>query len=398
MRENNRKSIASKRKLPQFITMNVIDGQASLVFYSSLIFYSLTIDNILNIIILLILAGISISALTGSGLFGKAQEAVKLSKLKEIEELARLSYMERQLDEISGGENATIAGVISDLKEKGYTIKEITGGTNSITGIALSEEDITVERNTEKAITYTFVYSDGTTVRYFVEVDGKDYEIVFNNGEIIVNTEETNLGDTNKEPVVTIESSNNNIIEVNKTEDGKIVLTAKDEIGDVEITIKEENSNVTKIFTATTRIPATSLKISQTEAEMKVGETLQLTAIVEPSNTTDSIIWNTSDESIATVTENGLVTAINPGEVEISLSVGNESATCVVKVVLESLKLDYKGVLNAYNSGIISTYCTNTISMQSNTLGFSWNCLNGATHDGAFIIDIDKINEMYRLF
>ena len=56
MRENNRKSIASKRKLPQFITMNVIDGQASLVFYSSLIFYSLTIDNILNIIILLILA------------------------------------------------------------------------------------------------------------------------------------------------------------------------------------------------------------------------------------------------------------------------------------------------------------------------------------------------------
>ena len=50
MREKNRKPIASIKKLPQFTTMNVIDGQAGLVNYSSLIFYSLTIDNILNII------------------------------------------------------------------------------------------------------------------------------------------------------------------------------------------------------------------------------------------------------------------------------------------------------------------------------------------------------------
>ena len=58
MKENNRKSIASIKKLPQFTTMNVIDGQAGLVNYSSLVFYSLTIDNILNIIVLLILAGV----------------------------------------------------------------------------------------------------------------------------------------------------------------------------------------------------------------------------------------------------------------------------------------------------------------------------------------------------
>ena len=49
MRENNRKPIEKcRKKLPQFTTMNVIDGQAGLVIYSSLIFYSLTIDNILN--------------------------------------------------------------------------------------------------------------------------------------------------------------------------------------------------------------------------------------------------------------------------------------------------------------------------------------------------------------
>ena len=49
MRGKNRKPIASIEKLPQFTTMNVIEGQAGLVKYSSLIFYSLTLDNILNI-------------------------------------------------------------------------------------------------------------------------------------------------------------------------------------------------------------------------------------------------------------------------------------------------------------------------------------------------------------
>ena len=50
MSENYRKPIGSLNKLPQFTTMNVIDGQAGLIIYTSLIFYSLTIDNILNII------------------------------------------------------------------------------------------------------------------------------------------------------------------------------------------------------------------------------------------------------------------------------------------------------------------------------------------------------------
>lgn len=52
MSENNRNPIEKcRKKLSQFTTMNVIDGQASLVIHASLIFYSLTIDNILNIMV-----------------------------------------------------------------------------------------------------------------------------------------------------------------------------------------------------------------------------------------------------------------------------------------------------------------------------------------------------------
>ena len=78
MREKNRKPIGRIKKLPQFTTMNVIDGQAGLVNYSSLILYSLTIDNILNIIILIILATVAIAinfAFGNNGLIMQAQKA-----------------------------------------------------------------------------------------------------------------------------------------------------------------------------------------------------------------------------------------------------------------------------------------------------------------------------------
>ena len=94
MREKNRKPIASIKKLPQFTTMNVIDGQAGLISYFSLIFYSLTIDNILNIVILIILATITINAAFGEGgLIEKAQQAKNLTEESTISEQEKLNSL-----------------------------------------------------------------------------------------------------------------------------------------------------------------------------------------------------------------------------------------------------------------------------------------------------------------
>ena len=97
MRENYRNSIASIKKFPQFTTMHVIDGQAGLIICASLIFYSLTIDNILNIIILLILAGISIGMLSGdNGILkqaGNAKKQTNIAEEKEILEQATILAM-----------------------------------------------------------------------------------------------------------------------------------------------------------------------------------------------------------------------------------------------------------------------------------------------------------------
>ena len=81
---------------------------------------------------------------------------------------------------------------------------------------------------------------------------------------------------------------------------------------------------------------ATSISLDNTIAEMTEGNTMQLTATILPSNTTNkTVIWTTSNSSIATVDDNGLVTAIAPGSVTITASTAdgtNLNATCNITV------------------------------------------------------------------
>ena len=118
MNRKNRNSIASCLKLPQFITMNVIDGQAGLVRYYSLIFYSLTINNILNIIILLILAGVAITALTQTGLFENAKQAKNAMENAQTKENA---ILEGYANEI----NAFVSNNRDEVEKSGSKINNL---------------------------------------------------------------------------------------------------------------------------------------------------------------------------------------------------------------------------------------------------------------------------------
>ena len=80
-------------------------------------------------------------------------------------------------------------------------------------------------------------------------------------------------------------------------------------------------------------IPVSSVSLNQATAEMIVGETVQLSATVLPSNATDKTLsWASSKQSVATVSGSGLVTALAEGSSTITVSVGGKSATCQVTV------------------------------------------------------------------
>lgn len=77
----------------------------------------------------------------------------------------------------------------------------------------------------------------------------------------------------------------------------------------------------------------TAIVLNQDKMELVKGATGQLTADTIPENS--DVVWSSSDESVATVDENGKVTAVAVGEATITATNGDVSATCECTVVEE---------------------------------------------------------------
>lgn len=78
-------------------------------------------------------------------------------------------------------------------------------------------------------------------------------------------------------------------------------------------------------------VPATAISLNQSSISITGTDTATLIATVTPANTTDDIVWTTSDASVATVS-NGVVTSMGDGACVITATAGNVSATCTVSV------------------------------------------------------------------
>ena len=86
-----------------------------------------------------------------------------------------------------------------------------------------------------------------------------------------------------------------------------------------------------KVWTVT--IPVSGVALDKTSAELQVGKTLTLTATVTPDNATDkAVAWTSSNDAVATVDANGVVTAKTEGTATITATSGGKTATCTVTV------------------------------------------------------------------
>lgn len=126
------------------------------------------------------------------------------------------------------------------------------------------------------------------------------------------------------------------------------VVTAKG-AGTATITAKTANG-VSATCVVTVTIPVTAITISSETLALYLGESHQLTATCAPANASNTAIkWASSDESVATVTEDGLVTAVGTGTATIYASSNNNIiATCTVTVTRPKAT-DIK-LVNAYTS------------------------------------------------
>ncbi|WP_178985259.1 Ig-like domain-containing protein [Winogradskyella helgolandensis] len=102
----------------------------------------------------------------------------------------------------------------------------------------------------------------------------------------------------------------------------------------------EEYLNGVDADTNISAIGAESIAVTPNPAELQITDTLQLTATFTPDNATNQNgVWTSSDESIATVDENGIVTPVSLGQVIITFTAsdGGFSGTSEITVFPEAL-------------------------------------------------------------
>ena len=116
--------------------------------------------------------------------------------------------------------------------------------------------------------------------------------------------------------------------------DGKVQILQPGEC-DIVTTLTQEGK---KVVEKKTHIKAfyevEGITLDKTEGILTAGNTVTLNATVLPEEIADETIvtWTSSDEKVATVDENGKVTAIAAGEATITATAGEESANYEVTV------------------------------------------------------------------
>ena len=161
---------------------------------------------------------------------------------------------------------------------------------------------------------------------------------------IFINCEEVELsiGETFQleATVLPEDTTNSTVIWVSSNEDVALIsqeglLTAVSEgITIITATCGEVYTSC-KVTVINPVIEAEQIVLNVEKAELNIGQTLQLDATVLPEEVSDkTILWTTSNENVALVSEEGLVMAVSDGEAIITASCGEITADCLI-IVLE---------------------------------------------------------------
>ena len=122
-------------------------------------------------------------------------------------------------------------------------------------------------------------------------------------------------------------------------------------------------------------VPAASVSLQESTLAITVGSEETLTASVAPSDTTDELVWSSSDPAVATVSE-GTVTGVGAGEAVITAAAGEASASCTVTVyerpdgytyascAIEGLEEGYADLFDTIYGGSLAWFSGGTFYVQ----------------------------------
>ena len=138
---------------------------------------------------------------------------------------------------------------------------------------------------------------------------------------------------TNPEKAVTWTSSDPKVLYVSPG--GKVTAVGS---GSATVTATVGGASVAKTITVTAaeepKDTVTSITLNKYSLTLYVGEMgEQLAATILPEGSTASVVWQSSNPNVATVTEKGLVQAVTPGTSVITATAGGRHVSCIVSVL-----------------------------------------------------------------
>ena len=110
-------------------------------------------------------------------------------------------------------------------------------------------------------------------------------------------------------------------------------------------------------------IPVTGVSVTPTAGSVTVAQTLTLTASVAPADATNkAVTWSSSSDSIATVSDEGVVTGVAEGDATITVTTEDGGFTATCNVTVEAATVAVTGVTVSPTSDSITVGETLTLT------------------------------------
>lgn len=340
---------------------------------------------VVTILVLLILAGVTITTLMGdNGIINQTASAKDKTRRAAAEEVANLGYLNAQVDvHVKGTANGGLQGAVDALKAEKYTVKDANATSTSLSNVTLQDENgnnvgssvkIATGTSTKTLTVKTETATTPGTGKpdWYVEINGLYHKLEEKSGRIEIKKDgksESELGIVTTNSTITLavtgltglvkvngtavtdstEVKNNDTITIDSQSEatsGTITISAENiddkefnvaianikQATSVQIADKKGTANENKIYNLTINETNTKNMMINTGATNSVGLNANITST--GSGEDEEVIWSSANPEVLTVDDSGNLTGIADGTTTVSATTSVSGKTDQVEVTV----------------------------------------------------------------